>query len=385
MKIGHYFFRLDEASGGVSRAIYDLVRLVSREHEVTLITGEDSRFPDDWSTIAQSVRLVGVTPPSGPLQLLDSSSLDRISQVLETLDILHLHGLWRPSASQVARRARKLGTPYILTPHGTLDVWSMRHHGLRKRIYYQLFERRNLAGAAVVHCTADAEVEQSRRWIGHDRIVTLPYAVDLSPYRDLPSPDLFRSHYSCTDEKPAVLFLSRLHPKKGVEVLLEAMGRLADRGKDCQLWLAGVGETSYVERMKALAEHRVPQARFLELVTGDEKLSLYRAADLMALPTHQENFGLVLPESLACGTPVVTTRGTDIWREIEASGGAQIVERTPQAFCDAIADLLDDRRKASEMGRRGRDWVFDWLDPETIIRRWQTMYRQVVSREDTSG
>lgn len=380
MKIGHYIFGLDEASGGVSRAIYDLVRLLaSAGQDVTLITGSDSQFPEDWSRTANSVRVVGVDPPSGPLQLLDGGSLDRISDLLGDFDVLHLHGLWRPSASQVARRARRRGTPYVLTPHGMLDVWSMRHHGLRKRVYYPLLERRNLVRADIVHCTARAEMEQSRRWIGHDRIVTIPYAVDLSPYRELPPAELFRSRHPEIDERPAVLFLSRLHPKKGVEVLIEAVGRLADRGIDCQLWVAGTGEASYVRRLKVLAKRRVPEAHFLGLVTGNEKLSIYQAADLLAIPTHQENFGLVFTESLACGTPVVTTRGTDIWRELEGSGGAKIVERSPEAFSDAMALLLEDRHAAREMGQVARRWVFDWLDPEAITARWQSMYRSVVS------
>ena len=380
MKIGHYIFGLDEASGGVSRAIYDLVLLsASAGQEVTLITGSGSEYPEDWSRTAQTVRVVEVNPPSGPLQLLDGGSLGRISDLLGDFDVLHLHGLWRPSTSQVAHRAQRRGTPYVLTPHGMLDVWPMKQHGLRKRVYYQLLERRNLARAAIVHCTARAEMEQSRRWIGHDRIVTIPYAVDLSPYRELPPAELFRSRHPEIDERPAVLFLSRLHPKKGPEVLLEAVGQLRRRGVDCQLWLAGVGEPSYARRLKALADRHVPDARFLGLVTGDEKLSLYRTADLLALPTHQENFGLVLPESLACGTPVVTTRGTDIWRELERSGGVEIVERESGAFCDAIARLLEDRQKRLEMGRVGRAWVFDWLDPKTVTARWESMYQSVAS------
>lgn len=380
MKVAHYFFRLDEASGGVSRAIYDLVRLLAgAEHEVTLITGADSRFPEDWRHTAQSVRVVDVNSPSGPLQLLGRGALDRISSFLGNVDVLHLHGLWRPSSYQVAHRARRQGTPYVLTPHGTLDVWSMRHHGLRKRVYYHLLERRNLARAAIVHCTASAEMEQSRRWIGHDRIETIPYAVDLAPYRELPPVDLFLSRHPEIDERPAVLFLSRLHPKKGVEILLKAVSRLTDRGVDCQLWLAGAGEASYVRRLKVLAKRYVPEARFFGLVTGNEKLSLYRAADVLALPTHQENFGLVLPESLACGTPVVTTRGTDIWRELQGSGGVHIVDRTPAAFADALAHLLENRQAAKAMGEAGRRWVFEWLEPQNVLARWQRMYRTIVS------
>lgn len=377
MRITHYFFRVTEASGGVSRAIYDLVDLLaSAGHRVTLITGGDSRFPAGWpSRGGDSIEVVRLRPPRGPLQLLDRAALATVKNLLRDTDVLHLHGLWRPSASQVAKAARKLGTPYVLTLHGTLDDWSMAQGRLRKRLYHRLFERRNLNSAASVHCTADAEAEQSRRWFSHDRIVTLPYAVDLGPYRDPPPAHLFRSAHPEVDERPAVLFLSRLHYKKGAEVLVEAMGCLAQNGTDFQLWFAGTGEETYVRHLRSLAGRLVPQARFFGLVTGPEKLALYQCADLLALPTHQENFALVLPEALACGTPVVTTRGTDIWRELAASSGARIVERSAAAFAEAIDDLLTDRAACRRMGAAGRRWVFEWLDPDRITERFEELYR----------
>lgn len=377
MKIAHYFFRVNEASGGVSRAIYDLVGLSAEVgHEVVLMTAADSQFPRSWENAGgRQAEVVRLCPPSPALQLLDADGLQTVADVLRDADVLHLHGLWRPSSSQVARLAREMDKPYVLTIHGTLDDWAMRRSALRKRIYYRLFEHRNLAGASLVHCTAEEELRQSRRWIPHDRVTTVPYAVDLSPYRQLPAPSLFRESHPELDDRPSVLFLSRLHPKKGAEILIEAIHLLKQQGLACQLWLAGSGEPAYVRRLRKLCRQLVPDARFLGLVTGEEKLALYQCADVFALPTHQENFALVLPEALACGTPVVTTRGTDIWRELTQSGGVEVVDNSPPAFAGALAGLLRDRDMSRAMGEAGRRWIFEWLDPGRIITRFEGLYR----------
>jgi glycosyltransferase involved in cell wall biosynthesis len=111
------------------------------------------------------------------------------------------------------------------------------------------------------------------------------------------------------------------------------------------------------------------------MVVGDLKLSLYSMADIFALPTQQENFGLVYPEAMLCDTPVITTRGTDIWRELQ-NGGATIVDRTPEAFADGIGTLLSDPKKLMEIGRRGREHILQWLDTDTIAAQYEQLYER---------
>ncbi len=115
--------------------------------------------------------------------------------------------------------------------------------------------------------------------------------------------------------------------------------------------------------------------RFLGSIFGEMKRSLFQAADVFALPTHQENF----TESLACATPVLTTRGVDIWPELVESGGAKIVDRTPEAFADGIQNIVADVPRSGEMGRRGRAWVFDFLNTSRITSRFIDIYREVVT------
>ena len=211
----------------------------------------------------------------------------------------------------------------------------------------------------------------------------LPYLVDLSPFQPLPGAELARSAYpAAAGDVPKILFLSRLHEKKGVDILIDAAHLLHRAGRRFTLIIAGNGSPQYEaqlrEQVRRLGLGDV--VAFLGLVTGAQKISLYQAADVYVLPTHQENFGLVLVEALAAGTPVVTTRGTDIWREIQSAGGT-IADNTPAAMADAIGRLLDDRPSLPALGQRGRNWVLKNLYADRMAADYETMYAEVIREQ----
>jgi glycosyltransferase involved in cell wall biosynthesis len=204
----------------------------------------------------------------------------------------------------------------------------------------------------MVHLTAQGELDQARKWFPRGRGLVIPNLLDLDSFRSLPGPELAKKRYPVFGGGgPVMLFLSRVHYKKGIEPLLRALAR--ELG---------------VEDSVVFAGH----------VVGDLKLSLYQAADLFVLPTSQENFGFVFVESLACGTPLVTTKGVDIWPELESSGGALIESAEPERLASTLAPILADRDRLRVMGARGREWVFRWLDPARVLDQFEAMYRGAV-------
>ena len=154
---------------------------------------------------------------------------------------------------------------------------------------------------------------------------------------------------------------------------------LEERAFDCMLIIAGVGDEHYIGGLNKLVSDLGLESvvRFVGMVDGELKASLYALADVFVLPTAQENFGLVFTESLACGTPVLTTRGIDICEDLERSGGAVLAERTPRAFASALIRMLEDRSSLQGMGDQGRAWVFEEFSESHVLDDHESLYKSV--------
>ncbi|MCC6680127.1 MAG: glycosyltransferase [Phycisphaeraceae bacterium] len=378
LKLLHYLDVVRLERGGVVRAVLDMVQVMATAgHQVRLLAHDISDVPDAWrSDQAAEPRAFAVDPfrPWGRLPT-------NIAQHLEWAEVLHIHTPWDLRNPLLAKAAKRLGRPYVLTVHGMLDDWCMQQRGFKKNLYLALRGRRLLEGAALVQCTAQAERDQAGRQADAAWTV-LPYIVDTQPYEQLPGPQEAQQRFELAQDGPfTVLFLSRLHPKKGLEHLIDAVAEVAAPSQGLKVLIAGPGPDQYVEQLRLRARQRgvAQQVTFVGEVYGRLKLSLYQAADAFVLPTSQENFGLVLVEALACGTAVVTTRGTDIWAELEAAG-ALVVEQKAQAIARAIESLLADRSHGRALGERGRAWVMEHFGLDRQADQYEAMYRQALSR-----
>ncbi|MCH8342747.1 MAG: glycosyltransferase [Planctomycetes bacterium] len=381
MKIVHYLGRMRLEDGGVVRAVLDLCAvLAARDHDVTLLTLDATDVPQQWTAGGDGrPRVVTLQPRAGPWPGLRRCAVHEARQCIATADVVHLHVPWDPVCLPLARLARQSGVPYFISLHGMLDDWCMAQKGLKKRLYLAVAGRRLLEQAKAVHCTAEAEQGQSRKWYTDGRPIVVPLIFDLSEYEHLPGPAVARRKFAWAfpdDNDPVVLFLSRLHPKKRVELLIEAVMQLHDDGLTFTLLIAGTGEPQYEQSLRALVERKQLSARiaFLGFVSGRNKVSLYQASDVFVLPTSQENWGFVLLESLACATPVITTKGVDIWPELQSSGGAVIADETPQAFATALADLILDREKRQRMQQQGRAWVQRSFNLDRVVEQYEQLY-----------
>lgn len=384
MRVVHYLPRIRLAEGGVVRAVLDICAvLAARGIDQVLATTDDTDAPQPWRDARPGTPRIHLLPPPQPFtRRLARPARASIAPLIAQADVLHLHTPWEPANIQLARIARRAGRPYVISIHGMLDDWSMAQKALKKRLFLRLTGRALLERAHCVHCTAQAEMHQAQRWYPRGRSIVIPLILDLQPYRDLPGPELARQAFPVLQSPgPIVLYLGRVHPKKGLHVLLEALSLLRRTGSTARLVVAGTGDKPYLDRIHS----RIDQLNlrdavdFLGLVTGAQKVSLYQAADLFVLPTSQENFGFTLPEALVCGTPAITTRGVDIWPELEASGGALIVDLHPQAIADAIASLLADEPRRHTMGQRGRAWVLEQLNPDAIAEQFRSLYARAAN------
>ena len=263
MRVLHFAQKILLERGGVVRAVIDMASVVAaRGHDVIVMTHDASDAPDGWGSAAADADdapgLVDLGPmPAG--QRLTGPQLDVAKREIDAADVLHIHAVWNPANLQLARLARQLGTPYVQSIHGMLDDWSMAQSTIKKRIFLALGGGRTLREAAAVHCTAEAELQQAKKWFKKNAAagVVVPLVFDLSPYEPLPGPGLAREAFAdelaaTGDETtPTVLFLARIHYKKGVDVFIESIAELARRGVACRALIAGTSDDAgYMERMR---------------------------------------------------------------------------------------------------------------------------------------
>ena len=380
MKIVHCINNLKFSSGGPVRAIIDLsTQLALKGHQVCILTCEDDDAPTEWKSNPQNNPY---TIPLGPFRCkgvwANSQQKRKIASTVADADVVHAHGIWTNLAKRSTDASRKARVPYVISLRGMLDDWSMEQRQTKKLVYLKMGGSKMLNGAAAIHSTAEGELAQSKKWFPGSRGIVIPNLLNLEPYETMPGEQIAREKFSMFGkEDPVLLYLSRIHYKKGIEHLIEAVKILRDRGSPHRLLIAGDGDQAYEASLRdqtsqfGLEEY----VSFLGLVVGDEKLSLYQAADLFVLPTSQENFGFVLYESLAAGTTLVTTKGVDTWPELQDQAQATICEQDSVSIADAIVALTSDQEALQKRGQIGRDWIFREMNPDRIIEQFEEFYR----------
>lgn len=385
----HFISEVRFELGGVVQAVVDLCQaLAARGDDITLVTCDDSDIPAEWRESEGNWPKVVCVESSGwskavGMKLLSKKGLKQFEALLSDAHLCHLHTPWELANFQLAPMLRRNNIPYVITAHGMLDDWSMQQKSFKKKLFLRLIGRSIFRKATTVHLTAEGEREQASKWVPiGDNAAVQCYALDLTAYSPPPGPGPAFDAFPLIDkEKTKLLFLSRLHPKKGVEILIKAGALLRDEGLPIQLLIVGPGDEQYLAELNALVDSLNMQQEtfFLGMVRGTVKRSIFQAADIFVLPTHQENFGLAITEAMACGTPVVTTKGTDIWREIE-QGGARIADHTPESFAEHLRPLCLDPELANQVGEQGNVFVRKWLDRSAVTRGYEELYRNTLEK-----
>ncbi len=285
-------------------------------------------------------------------------------------DLYHFHGLWHPWHSALARDLACAGRPYVVSPHGMLEPWAWKHKRWKKLPYFLLREKAYLAGAHALFATARPEAENLARFFPKARIFPIPLGLT-SPKR--PGYDAARAALGFTDKRSTLLYLSRLHEKKGLHLLLEALGQMRIKAF-CRLVIVGGGDDGYVSMLKDIAEKHaatLPEVRWVGPVWGEDRWPFFQGADLFCLPTQSENFGLAVLEALQVGTRVLTTRATP-W--------PSLLEGQPDAafFCDpqveSIQSALMSFLRCREWAPASREDLAAWAHREFAWPRLASAY-----------
>lgn len=283
-------------------------------------------------------------------------------------DVAHIHGLWDPWLHRVVVLLRKSGVPFVWSPHGMLTAWAFNFKWWKKLPAWWLWQKCDVARASLIHVTADQEIEDVRRVHLHNRVAVVPLGVDSSLYLEKDK----------TISSRRILFVGRVHPIKGLPVLLKAFADVDAAG--WRIRIVGPDQDGHLAELQNLAKE-LGIAERIDFVGPRFDVDLrkeFQYADLFVLPSHSENFGSVVLEALSAGTPVIASRGTP-WKELETYGCGIWAEAGEAGLSRALRLMIsktDDERR--EMGGKGRELVCLKYDWSVVGKAMMCEYEEVV-------
>lgn len=364
MKVIHFIAAIDKTAGGTTAYMQLLSAEMKNLIELVVVAGT-SPTPVDLP----GVRVQFFNPNLARWFSVEKEFVKFLKD--EQPDLVHINGIWTPYNCLFQKEAWRMGIKVILSPHGMLEPYILNRHPLKKGIGLALYQDKAINNADFLHVTAQSELNQVRKLGYHQPAAIIPNGIDLSEVKQ-------KTDWNTSPAKN-MLFLSRVHPKKGIELLIEAVAQL--KSDQLKVIIAGEGDPVYVESLKKLASQKGVSHLFdfVGGVYGNQKWELFQKADLFVLPTYSENFGIVIAEALATGIPVITTTGTP-WKELETYLCGWWIELSATNLTKALAEAINTSSEdLKAMGLRGRKLVAEKYSVESVSGKMKILYDWILN------
>lgn len=309
------------------------------------------------------------------------NSMRTIKAFAEKCDVVHANGIMTHPVHQAALAARRLGRPYVVSLRNGLDPWLLQFRKFRKLIAFHLYVKRDVGAASAVHLTSELELQGARNFGVHGPFTVVPNGLASEAAADEPNPALADAAWPVLKGRKVVLFLSRLSPQKGLDMLIGAWDRITDQHPEAMLVIAGPDYEGYERNVRQwVSTRKSPSSVLLTgLVVGELKWSLYARASFFVLPSYTENFGNVVTEALAAGTPVIASQATpwSVLRERDLGAwipvDADVLSHAMLEFLDKPDDVL------KAMGSRGREYVATELTWRMAGQKMKLIYESILA------
>ncbi len=356
LRVLHILPSLDPRMGGVAEAVVQLVRHMTPLGCTSEVITLDSPDGPAFDHVDATVHRVG---PGRGFYGLSLPLVRWLRANRARFDGFVVHGIWQFHSFAAWSGVVGSSTPLFVFPHGMLDPWFQHTYPkkhLKKRVYWALLEQWVFNRAERVLFTCETELELARRPFlsPRHRLTVNGFGIDSVPDDADISAEAFREAFPAVRNKRVLLFLSRIHEKKGCDLLIDAFAAVAKYDQDLCLVIAGPGEPALIERLKQEAAQRGLGGRIVwtGMLGGALKWGALRAAEVFVLPSHQENFGIAVVEAMASHTPVIITDKVNIWREIETDGGGWVCSDTRESVTDALRRWAFETTPASREAMR---------------------------------
>ncbi len=300
----------------------------------------------------------------------------------QEFDIVHIHALFSPVSSASAAICRWLKVPYILRPLGTLDPADLRKKKLLKKLYVAILEKHNLAGAAAIHFTSEQEAEVSVKFGVSTPNLVIPLGV--IPF-SATKENLIPSSLGIPEHLPLVLFMSRIDPKKGLDLLIPALEILLQNGEKFHFVLAGTNpqDPIYEDNIKLQIENSLLRSHttITGFVTGALKSALLQAADIFVLPSYYENFGISVAEAMVAGTPVIISNQVHIWQQISDSESGWVGTTSVESMVELLKIALSNPQECQRRGLNAQKYALEYYSWDAIALQMIQVYQGIMVKK----
>lgn len=382
MRAARIVYITDEHSSinpGVTTSLNELLLETSRHTDVFTDIKLISTGHDDYVCVPDTVEHIRLSYSTiGKPWRYPANFQKKCSDIIKNCDIVHIHGAWMGPQLMAAKMATKTGVPFVITFHGMLEPWHWHDKGIlgyyKKFLYWKLVAYPAFKHADTIHAITPMEKGNLQSLFLSSRIKVISNAIDVNQIQLQFSDDVETQR-----PESLILFLGRLHPKKGVDILIRAFA-LADLSTKWKLVIAGSEEVpEYVRKLKQLlVTHDISgRVDFIGAVYGKEKFEWYKRSWVVAVPSHSEVVGMVNLEAGACGTPTITTKQTGLfnWEE----GGGLLIEPNEEDLSNALRCVCSwPRSERISRGMKSRMLVDNYYSLSIVGKQWGDLYAELV-------
>ena len=391
MKIVHVISNFSLSYGGMATACKEIAEGQAKVGEDVTVVTSNLDYPIGVlkKTFSKTLYENGVRIYYCPVffkpLVFSLKLLKCLQQEISNADLVHVHGLFRFPQTFSCWYSRKIGKPYIVSPHGCLDpaVNNNKERYFRRHMYQMIFEKNNLNNADKIHFTALEEKNLAKNLIPVNKGVIIPNGINTGEYNKLPNAGFFELTYNVNVNSYKMLFLGRITWKKGLDILLPALKIIKEKIPNIILLIVGPDNEGYKNKLlKVIEKLNISQyIKFIGLLDKDGVKKAYVDSDIFVLPSYSENFGLTIIESMACGCPVIISKNVNIHEDISSENLGYVINCKPNEIAESVIDYYNKSAIYKQNHKkRIRSYVLSKYDWDQCIAIFMDTYKEILEK-----